>query len=77
MDIKALQNPYVNKLKRDRDINVHVIDGFSLGGSGLSNIGKFYGPITRKSEKLWEMVFHFSSDYPAFINTFYRSSHKK
>ena len=74
---KSITESLCEQIKKDPDINVHVIDGFSLGGSSLLNIGKFYGPITRKSEKLWEMVFQFSSDYPAFINISIESLIKK
>ena len=65
---KSITESLCEKIEKDPNIKVHVIDGFSLGGSTLLNIGKSYGPLTRKSEKLWEFVFNFSSEYASFIN---------
>ncbi len=59
---KSITESLCEKIEKDPNIKVHVIDGFSLGGSTLLNIGKSYGPLTRKSEKLWKMVFNFSSE---------------
>ena len=74
---KSITESLCEKIEKDSNLNVHVVDGFSLGGFPLLNIGKFYGPITRKSEKLWKFVFRFSSYYPAFINLFIETLIKK
>jgi processive 1,2-diacylglycerol beta-glucosyltransferase len=65
---KSITESLCEKIEMDPDIKVHIVDGFSLGGHSLLNIGKSYGPITRKSENLWEMIFNFSSENPSFIN---------
>jgi processive 1,2-diacylglycerol beta-glucosyltransferase len=67
---KSITESLCEKIGNDHKIEVHVVDGFSLGGNPLLNIGKSYGPITRKSENLWEMVFNFSAENPSFINRF-------
>ncbi|MED4228332.1 MGDG synthase family glycosyltransferase [Neobacillus cucumis] len=67
---KSITESLNEKFKQDIDIEVSVIDGFSLGGNFLMKIGKAYGPITRMSENLWEMVFNFSAKNPELINSF-------
>lgn len=67
---KSITESLCEKIEMSHDIEIHVVDGFSLGGPTLLSIGKSYGPITRKAEKLWEMVFNFSSDNPSFVNHF-------
>ncbi len=67
---KSITESLYEKIEMDHDIKVHVVDGFSLGGHFLLNIGKSYGPITRKSENLWERVFNFSAENPTLINKF-------
>jgi processive 1,2-diacylglycerol beta-glucosyltransferase len=67
---KSITESLCEKIGMDTDIKVHVVDGFTLGGLSLTNIGKSYGPITRKSENLWEMVFNFSAENPTLINKF-------
>jgi processive 1,2-diacylglycerol beta-glucosyltransferase len=67
---KSITESLNEKFKLDTTIEVKVIDGFSLGGEFLMRIGKSYGPITRMSENLWEMVFNFSARNPLLINRF-------
>lgn len=67
---KSITESICEKIQIDHDINVHVVDGFSLGGKALLGIGKSYGPITRKSENLWKFVFDFSAQNPSLINSF-------
>ncbi|MEH7094244.1 MGDG synthase family glycosyltransferase [Neobacillus vireti] len=67
---KSITESLNEKLKLDTNIEVKVVDGFSLGGSFLMKIGKSYGPITRMSENLWKMVFNFSANNPELINKF-------
>ena len=70
---KSITESLCEKIEKDPNLNVHVVDGFSLGGLPLLKIGRFYGPITRKSEELWKFVFRFSSYCPGFINIFIES----
>jgi processive 1,2-diacylglycerol beta-glucosyltransferase len=67
---KSITESLCEKIGRDHDINIHVVDGFSLGGQTLLSIGKLYGPITRKAENLWKMVYNISADNPTLINYF-------
>ncbi|KHD85971.1 MGDG synthase family glycosyltransferase [Heyndrickxia ginsengihumi] len=67
---KSITEAICEKNKNDHDVNIHVVDGFSLGGQALLGIGKLYGPITRKAENIWKMVYNISSDNPKLINRF-------
>ncbi|MFJ5714098.1 glycosyltransferase [Neobacillus sp. NPDC093127] len=67
---KSITESLCEKIGMDHEINVHVVDGFSLGGHSLLSIGKTYGPITRRSENLWEKVFNYSADNPELIDKF-------
>jgi processive 1,2-diacylglycerol beta-glucosyltransferase len=67
---KSITESLCEKVGIDHDINIHVVDGFSLGGQTLLTIGKLYGPITRKAENLWKMVYNISADNPTLINRF-------
>lgn len=50
------------------DVKIHVVDGFSLGGSTLLKVGKMYGPITRNSEHLWKVIWDYTSVKVPFVN---------
>ncbi|MFT8361611.1 MAG: glycosyltransferase [Sporolactobacillus sp.] len=50
------------------DVKIHVVDGFSLGGSALLKVGKMYGPITRNSEHLWKVIWDYTSVKVPFVN---------
>lgn len=67
---KSITESLCEKIKMGHDAEIHVVDGFSLGGPLLLNIGKLYGPITRKAENVWKMVYRLSSDNPKLINSF-------
>ncbi|MFF2446545.1 glycosyltransferase [Neobacillus sp. NPDC058068] len=67
---KSITESLCEKIGMDHDSKVHVVDGFSLGGHPLMNIGKTYGPITRRSENLWEKVFNYSAENPELIDKF-------
>lgn len=65
---KSITESLCEKIKKKHNATIHVRDGFSLGGPLLMNIGKSYGPITRGSEKLWEMIWNLSSLKPSAVN---------
>jgi processive 1,2-diacylglycerol beta-glucosyltransferase len=67
---KSITESLCEKFHENDDVIVHVIDGFSLGGNALLKIGKSYGPITRSSENLWELIWDMSSIRPSLINEF-------
>jgi len=58
---KSITESLCEKFEENNEVNVHVVDGFSLGGNTLLKIGKTYGPITRTSESLWELIWELSA----------------
>jgi UDP-N-acetylglucosamine:LPS N-acetylglucosamine transferase len=58
---KSIAESLQEKIGLDNHIDIHVVDGFALGGTALLNIGKSYGPITRYSSQLWNAIWHFSA----------------
>lgn len=58
---KSIAESLQEKIAENEQIQIHVVDGFSLGGSALLNIGKSYGPITRYSAQLWNAIWHVSA----------------
>ena len=65
---KSITEAIYEKIGTKHDINIHVVDGFSLGGQVLLNIGKSYGPITRKAENLWKVIWNLSAVKPSIVN---------
>src|SRR5579875_1278 len=66
---KSITESLMEKIQ-DNSVNIRVIDGFSLGGPFLLNIGKSYGPITRNAENLWKLVWHLSALKPTTVDNF-------
>lgn len=58
---KSITEALCERFEENNEVNVHVVDGFSLGGNTLIKIGKTYGPITRTSESLWELIWELSA----------------
>jgi processive 1,2-diacylglycerol beta-glucosyltransferase len=58
---KSIAESLSEKIGMDNTVELHVVDGFALGGKLLLGIGKSYGPITRFSEQLWKVIWHFSA----------------
>ncbi|MDQ0198677.1 MGDG synthase family glycosyltransferase [Neobacillus ginsengisoli] len=58
---KSIAESLQEKIGVNTHIDIHVVDGFALGGTALLNIGKTYGPITRYSAQLWNAIWHFSA----------------
>lgn len=65
---KSITESLLEKFELSPDVNVHVVDGFFLGGLPLSKVGKMYGPITRHSEYLWKMIWNVTALKASFIN---------
>ncbi|WKB37155.1 hypothetical protein QS257_10960 [Terrilactibacillus sp. S3-3] len=65
---KSITESLLEKFELSSDVNVHVVDGFFLGGLSLSKIGKMYGPITRHSEYLWKMIWDITALKASFVN---------
>ncbi|MDR7001207.1 MGDG synthase family glycosyltransferase [Neobacillus niacini] len=65
---KSITESLCEKTESHPTVKIHVVDGFSLGGPFLMNIGKLYGPITRNSENLWKFLWKLSAIKPSFVN---------
>lgn len=50
------------------DLEIHVVDAFSLGGPLLHGAAKSYGPITRNAAPIWKLLWNLSSIRPALLN---------
>lgn len=67
---KSITESLMENIKGDSDVQIRVIDGFSLGGPFLLNIGKSYGPITRYAENVWKLVWNLSALKPSVVDNF-------
>jgi processive 1,2-diacylglycerol beta-glucosyltransferase len=65
---KSITESLCEKFEENNEIDVYVVDGFSLGGNTLLKIGKSYGPITRTSESLWELIWELSAIKASLVN---------
>lgn len=65
---KSITESLCEKFSEHENVNIHIVDGFSLGGQVLLKAGKSYGPITRNAEGLWELIYDLSSIKPSLIN---------
>ncbi|MDP4094329.1 MAG: glycosyltransferase [Bacillota bacterium] len=75
---KSITDSLVERFAKYPDIKVHVIDGFSMGGSFGLKMGKIYGPITRNARYLWKLIWDISIKNPSFMrNLSRRSIHDK
>ncbi|MFL0197138.1 MGDG synthase family glycosyltransferase [Clostridium sp. WILCCON 0269] len=67
---KSITESLCEIFSENNGVKIHVIDGFSLGGNMMLKIGKSYGPITRNSQNLWELVWNMSIIRPSLVNEF-------
>lgn len=65
---KSISEALCEKFALYKNINITVVDGFSLGGKCLQKIGKSYGTITRNVKELWKIVWKISLATPQLIN---------
>jgi processive 1,2-diacylglycerol beta-glucosyltransferase len=65
---KSIAESLQEKAGVNTNIEIHVVDGFALGGKALLNIGKSYGPITRFSAQLWNAIWHLSAVNSFFVD---------
>jgi UDP-N-acetylglucosamine:LPS N-acetylglucosamine transferase len=65
---KSIAESLHEKIGVNTHIDIHVVDGFALGGKAFLNIGKSYGPITRYSALLWNAIWHFSAMNSFFVD---------
>ncbi|MDP4103671.1 MAG: glycosyltransferase [Bacillota bacterium] len=70
---KSIAESLSEKIGMDKTVELHIVDGFALGGKLLLGIGKSYGPITRFSEQLWKVIWHFSAFNSFLVDRFIES----
>lgn len=65
---RSITESLCEKVKTHYQVKIHVVDGFSLGTPLLSTIGKAYGPLTRNSETLWNLIWKLSASTPHLVD---------
>ena len=65
---KSITESLTEQFTKHNDIQVRVIDGFSLSGNIGLGVGKLYGSVTRTSKDLWKVIWDMSSKKPYLIN---------
>lgn len=65
---KSIEESLSEKFSNIKDVKIYSVDGFLLGGTALLDMAKAYGPITRKSEGLWKIIWDISCVKPYLIN---------
>lgn len=71
---KSITESLVEQFDKHPDINVHIIDGYSLSGSLGIRMGKMYGVITRTSRELYKLIWDISSIKPNLLVELIESS---
>ena len=67
---KSISDSLCEQIDKYQDVDVHVIDGFFLGGNTALRIGKLYGSVTRNAKEIWRWVWEISFKNPALISEF-------
>lgn len=67
---KSITDSLQEKFSLYPDVNIHVIDGFTLIGNLGLRIGKLYGSITRNAKEIWKMIWEISQKRPSIVNDF-------
>jgi len=67
---KSITESLQEKFSLYPDVNVHVIDGFTLIGNLGLRIGKLYGSITRNAKEVWRLIWDLSQRKPSIVNDF-------
>lgn len=65
---KSITESLCEELSKDSNTEVIVVDGFALAGNFGLRVGKLYGSITRKSKRLWKVIWDVSKNNPKAIN---------
>ena len=71
---KSITESLIEKFSLYPDVNVHVIDGFSLAGKFGLRIGKLYGSVTRNAKDLWKLMWEISFRKPNLVVEFTETS---
>lgn len=70
---KSITESLCEKVQTYQNVEIFVVDGFSLGKRLLLKIGQSYGPIIRNSEHLWKMIWRLSALKPHLVDNFIES----
>lgn len=65
---KSIATALCERFSKHDNVNVHVVDGFSLGGNPMLRIGKLYGSVTRNAKDLWKLIWDLSLKKPSLVN---------
>lgn len=74
---KSITEALTEQFDLHPEVNVNVLDGFTLGGKMGLRIGKMYGSVTRNAKEIWKMVWEISQKRPSLINEFTEISIKE
>ena len=67
---KSITEALIEQFSEYPDINIHVADGFELGGIIGLKIGKAYGSVTRNARELYRLIWDISIKNPNIIRDF-------
>jgi len=67
---KSITESLIEQFNKHPDVNVHVIDGFSLAGNLGIRIGKAYGSVTRNATELWKLAWEINLKKPSLVIEF-------
>ena len=56
---KSITDALCEQLNKYEDVEVSILEGFSMLGKVGIKISKSYGPLTRTSKKAWDMTWKF------------------
>ncbi len=65
---KSITDALCEQLNKHEDIEVSILEGFSMLGKVGIKISKSYGPLTRTSKKAWDMTWKFVQHNTDTIN---------
>lgn len=64
---KSITDSLLEQFKNYPEVQVKVVEGFSLSGSLGLKAGKMYGSITRTSKDAWKLIWDMSKKRPTLI----------
>ncbi|MCX8129930.1 MAG: glycosyltransferase [Clostridia bacterium] len=67
---KSITDSLKEQFRKHAGVEVHVVDGFALGGNVGLKIGKLYGSVTRNAKELWKIFWDIAIRTPVLMNEF-------
>jgi len=64
---KSITDSLLEQFNNYPDVQVQVVEGFSLSGSLGLKAGKMYGSITRTSKEAWKLIWDITKNKPSLI----------